>query len=107
MKNVECLAARCAWVLAVVITGFGVQARAADSCDISVIPEEIRTKLEKNYPDWLPERLEHLYDEDRQFWIKDHPNECPGIAIGHFESRRERSYALLLLSKPGRKKDFA
>jgi hypothetical protein len=69
-----------------------------------VLPNEIQTKLEKNYPDWQPERLENLYEDDRGFWIKAHPNDCPGIAIGHFESRDELSYALLLISKPNRKR---
>ena len=78
--------------------------RAADSCDLSVLPKEVRTELDKNYSDWQPERLEHLYDDDREFWIKPHPNDCPGIAIGHFESKTELSYALLLISKPDKKR---
>jgi hypothetical protein len=83
---------------------FGAQSRAANPCDISVLPQEIQTKLEENYPDWQAERLEHLYDDDRTLWIKVHPNDCPGIAIGHFESKNELSYAVLLISKPDRKR---
>jgi len=86
------------------MTALCAQVRAADPCDVSALPKEIQTNLDKNYPDWQPERLEHLYNEDRQFWIKDHPNDCPGIATGHFESKTERSYALLLISKPERKR---
>ena len=80
------------------------QVKAADPCDVSVLPQEVQTKLEKNYPEWQPERLEHLYDDDRQVWIKAHPTDCPGIAIGHFESKNELSYAFLLISKPDRKR---
>jgi|GEM_PF-1102657 hypothetical protein len=78
--------------------------RAADSCDLSVLPKEVRTELDKNYSDWQPERLEHLYDDDRELWIKAHPTDCPGIAIGHFESKSELAYAILLISKPDRKR---
>jgi hypothetical protein len=78
--------------------------RAADPCDISVLPQEIQTKIAKDFPDWQIERLEHLDDEDRQLWVKAHPNECPGIAIGHFESKTELSFAVLLISKPDRKR---
>jgi hypothetical protein len=93
-----------AQILLLFVAGFCVQARAADICDPSVLPSEIQTKLEKNYPDWQPEKIENLYEDDRQFWIKAHLNDCPGIAIGHFESKTELSYALLLVSKPDRKR---
>ena len=92
-----------AQILLLFVAGFCTQARGADICDPAVLPSEIQTKLEKSYPDWQPERIENLYEDDRQFWIKAHPNDCPGIAIGHFESKTELSYALLLVSKPDRK----
>jgi hypothetical protein len=80
------------------------ESNAANPCDISILPREIQTKLEKNYPDWQPEKLKNLYEDDRHFWTEAHPNDCPGIAIGHFESKTEFSYALLLVSKPERKR---
>jgi hypothetical protein len=79
-------------------------AQAADPCDISFLPSEIQVKLEKNYPDWQPEKLENLDTEDRPYWTEAHPNDCPGVAVGHFESKDELSYALLLVSKPDRKR---
>jgi len=90
--------------LTLVLLGSGPQAKGADPCDVSVLPQEIQTKLEKNYPDWQPEKLENLDKEDRGLWVKAHPNDCPGIAIGHFESKTEFAYALLLVSKPDRKR---
>jgi len=81
-----------------------VPTKAADPCHTSTLPKEIQSKLAKDYPDWQPERLENLYEDDRPFWTKAHPNDCPGIAIGHFESKAELSYALLLISKPDRKR---
>jgi len=90
--------------LTLILLGFGAQAKSADPCDVSMLPQEVQTRLTKDYPDWQPERLENLYEEDRQLWTKAHPNDCPGIAIGHFESKTELSYALLLISKPSRER---
>ncbi len=83
------------------------QARAADPCDLSVLPQELQTKLARNYSDWQPERLENLSKYYRRFWLKDHPNDCPGIAIGHFESKSELSYALFLVPRGDRKQPGA
>jgi len=98
------LAARCAPVFVLLTMAFSVTSRAADPCDASALPQEIQTKLDRNYPDWQPEKLENLDEEDRKLWTNAHPNDCPGIAIGHFESKNELSYALLLVSKPDRKR---
>ena len=103
MNHYSSLAARIALVLCLLLSGLCVASRAADPCDLSVLPQELRTKLTKEYPDWQPERLENLDEEDRGLWIKAHPTDCPGIAVGHFESKAELSYALLLVSKPDRK----
>jgi len=37
-------------------------------------------------------------------WLKEHPNSCPGIVIGHFESNAYLSYAFFLVSKPEKKR---
>src|SRR5712692_6588374 len=91
-------------ILALLAAGTCPQAKAGDPCDLSGIPQEIQSKLEKDYPDWRPEKLDSLDDNDRGLWLKAHPHDCPGIAIGHFESKTELSYAFLLISKPGRQR---
>jgi hypothetical protein len=98
------VSARCTPAVVLLTMAFCVPSRAADPCDASALPQEIQTKLDKNYPDWQPEKLENLDDEDRKLWTNAHPNDCPGIAIGHFESKNELSYALLLVSKPDRRR---
>jgi hypothetical protein len=95
------------WALLVCPGWLCAQSRAADPCDITVLPQEIQTKLEKNYPDWQPRRLENLSKFNRQFWLKAHPNDCPGIAIGRFEPKTELSYALFLVGRPERKQPGA
>lgn len=79
------------------------QARATDPCDPSVLSPELRAELARDYSDWQPEKLENLSEHYRQLWLKNHPNDCPGIAIGHFESKSELSYALFLVPRPDRK----
>ena len=90
-----------------VFAGSGAQAKAADPCDPSALPQELQAKLAKEYPDWQPQSLESLDKFSRAYWIKAHPKECPGIAIGHFESKTELSYALFLVSRLGRKQQGA
>ncbi|MGB8457559.1 MAG: hypothetical protein WCE50_07555 [Candidatus Acidiferrum sp.] len=90
-------------LLFLLVTGLAAKAKASDPCGPSALPKEIQTILARNYPDWQPEKLENLYEDDRRFWTDAHPADCPGIAIGHFESKNELSYALLSISKPDRK----
>jgi len=87
--------------------GFCSQARAADPCDLSVLPQELQAELAKTYPDSQPERLENLSEYYRQSWLKEHPTDCPGIAIGHFESKSELSYAAFLVPRSDRKRPGA
>jgi hypothetical protein len=74
---------------------------------LSVLPRELQTELAKTYPDSQPEGLENLSEFYRQSWLKEHPHDCPGIAIGHFESKSELSYALFLIPRPDRKRPGA
>jgi hypothetical protein len=83
--------------------GLGAPSKAADPCDISLLPQELQTKLTKEYPDWQPERLENLGELDRAYRTKAHPKDCPGIAIGHFESKPQLSFALFLVPRLVRK----
>jgi hypothetical protein len=98
------LPVRRAYVLVVLATAFCAPSRAVDPCDVSALPREVQTRLTQTYSDWQPERVENLYEDDRHFWTEAHPDDCPGIAIGHFELKTELSYALLLVSKPDRKR---
>lgn len=93
--------------LILVLAGSGTRSLAADPCDISSLPREVQTKLAADYADWQPQKLKSLDDYSRAYWTKTHPEECPGISIGHFESKTELSYALFLVVKPGSKQQGA
>lgn len=89
--------------LVLLLAGLGTQAMPVDPCDISSLPREVQTKLAADYPDWQPEKLENLDHYSRAYWTKAHGKECPGIAIGHFESKTDLSYALLLVPRVSQK----
>lgn len=42
-----------------------------------------------------------LSDDDQKFWLQTHPDSCPGLAIGNFETQKHKSYALLLITGVG------
>lgn len=66
-----------------------------------VLPEDARAALKTQYPGFYPQRVSDLSREYQQAWLKDHPQECPGIAVGHFESSSKTSYAVLLIGSRG------
>jgi hypothetical protein len=43
--------------------------------------------------------VSNLGPDDKQLWLKAHPKDCPGIAIGHFEKPDQLAYAVLLVPK--------
>lgn len=53
------------------------------------------------FPELRPKNLSDLSGYDKQLWLKMHSSECPGIAVGHFESPKQVAYAFLLLPKSG------
>lgn len=77
----------------------------AASCDTSAIPAQIREVLKNKFAGWRPKRLSDLDSGDRNVWAEGQNGKaCPGIAVGHFESAEQTSYALLLVpeSEPTR-----
>jgi hypothetical protein len=66
-------------------------------CDVAITPQ-IRDVLRSKFTGWRPKRLSDMDADDQKSWLSG-PNgkACPGIAIGHFETVKETSYALLLV----------
>lgn len=73
---------------------------SVDACDKTVLPAPIGTLLRAKFPSWRPKQLLDMDGDDQQVWPNG-PNgkECPGIAIGHFESAESLSYAFLLVQQ--------
>jgi hypothetical protein len=74
-------------------------AQQPPSCDDTTLPVPIRDLVKSKFPQLRPKQFSDLEADDKQLWWKAHEKECPGIAIGHFESASELSYAILLVPK--------
>lgn len=72
-------------------------AQVPAACDAAVLPAPVNDLLKSKFAGWRPERLADLDGDDQKLWLEDHSKECPGIAIGRFESADDISYAVLLL----------
>jgi hypothetical protein len=72
-----------------------------DPCEGIVLPEALVQTLAKKYPSWQAVKLSDLFEEQKQAWVESqyHRDRCPGIAVGHFESKTGLSYAILLFKK--------
>lgn len=74
-------------------------AQLTNSCRTSSLPPGVKKLLDTKYSDWRPKDASELGADDKGLWMKAHPKECPGIAIGHFEESNRLSYAVLLVPK--------
>ncbi len=72
-------------------------AQNSNSCAETDLPSPVIDLIKAKFPGWRPEQLSDLHSDDRQIWIKAHGNQCPGTAVGHFESPDRLSYAALLV----------
>ena len=86
----------CAAILAVVPVSSG---QGKDTCRTSSLPSRAQVRLNRQYGDWRSKLVSDLGPEDKQLWLKAHPRDCPGIAIGRFEKPDELVYAVLLVPK--------
>ncbi|HKS76390.1 MAG TPA: hypothetical protein VJQ82_24465 [Terriglobales bacterium] len=88
----------------IVLAGFFAEYASASSHDdlcVDLLPEDAQTVLKAQFPEFYPQKVSDLSREYQQAWLKDHPQECPGIAVGHFQSSSKTSYAVLLVGSRG------
>jgi len=72
----------------------------ATACDDSALPASVRDFLNAKFPEWRPKQVSDMDTDDQQLWFTAvHGKECPGLAVGHFETPDELSYAILLVPK--------
>lgn len=74
---------------------------AAISCNEEILPASVQKLVNARFPAYRITTVADLADDDQKFWIQSHGRECPGLAIGNFESSKWKSYALLLVSGSG------
>lgn len=68
----------------------------ANLCKPEFLPKDIQSHLKEQYSSWKVQEPDNLNSNARERWESEIPLQCPGIAIGHFDSPRTVSYALLL-----------
>ena len=101
-RNREARLLTALWVI--VVAAFFAEYSFASSHDelcVDLLPEDVRAALKTQFPDFYPQKVSDLSREYQQAWLKDHPQECPGIAVGHFQSPSKTSYAVLLVGSRG------
>jgi hypothetical protein len=74
-------------------------AQTTDICSTNRLPADANELLKTKFPLWRAKQISDLEGYDRQLWLETHAQECPGIAIGRFESSANLSYAALLVPK--------
>jgi hypothetical protein len=79
------------------ISVLSARAQTSDPCAETRLPRSVNELIRARFPGWRREQASDLSSDDRQLWLKAHVNDCPGIAIGHFESRDRLTYALFLV----------
>jgi hypothetical protein len=72
-----------------------------DPCAGELLPAGLGKVLVTRYPGWKIVTLKDLHPDDQGIWLERWRQFCPGIAIGHFESQKQLSYAFLLLRMEG------
>jgi hypothetical protein len=66
-------------------------------CNVGSLPQDIQSRLKEEYGSWKVQEPADLSKHAHERWESEKPLGCPGIAMGHFESAKTLSYALLLV----------
>src|ERR1700730_17611545 len=61
--------------------------QSTSPCDESTVPATISELLKAKCPQWRPKRLADMDADNQQLWLEGrNGKECPGSAVGHFDS---------------------
>ena len=66
-------------------------------CKVGSLPSDIQDRLKEEYGSWKIQEPANLSPRAHERWESEKPQECPGIAVGHFESAKTLSYAILVV----------
>ena len=66
-------------------------------CKVESLPSDIQDQLKQRYGSWRIQDPGNLSRRAHDRWGSEKPVTCPGIAVGHFESARTTTYAILLV----------
>jgi hypothetical protein len=71
--------------------------RSPNLCRFDSLPAAIQRQVREEYASWKVQEAINLSPRARGRWESERPLECPGIAVGYFESAQAPSYALVLV----------
>jgi hypothetical protein len=66
------------------------------SCSVEGLPASIQGQLKADFASWRIQEAKDLSSSARERWASTKPSECPGIAVGEFETVNS-AYAVLLV----------
>src|SRR5437868_8717585 len=84
-------------VVVALISARTARAQNSDPCTKTDLPTPVIHLIKAKFPGWRPKQITDLDPRSRELWLKGGSNECPGIAVGHFESPDRLSYAVFLV----------
>jgi hypothetical protein len=78
-----------------------------DPCEVGLLPVPVKELLAQKLPSWRVLRLSELSAEEQELWLKRKDGKkCPGIAVGHFETKTRDAYAVVLIPSDLKTPDF-
>lgn len=66
-------------------------------CKVGPMPPDIQKRLKEEFGSWKVQEPTDLSARARERWKSEKPLECPGLAVGQFESAKMPCYAVLLV----------
>ncbi len=91
------------FAMACVFTSMSVPASVAraqqKTCGDSDLPAPIQELIKTKFPLLRPKQFSDIGTDDQKLVSKAHKNDCPGIMAGHFESKDQLAYAVLLVAR--------
>jgi hypothetical protein len=75
-------------------------------CSLSVravpcLPDDVRSTLYARFPGWKLVELQDLREDDQGLLRERSAADCPGVAVGNFELKEKKSYAVTLYKEKG------
>src|ERR1700730_15083934 len=68
------------------------------ACTSTLLPPKMQGHIQTNYSSWQVQNISNLSASAKERWQSEKPLDCPGIAVGRFESINQKSYAVLLVT---------
>jgi hypothetical protein len=89
------------WTLVAILV-FCPSVFAKDACGTGSLPPAVASELRASFPDWKIVELGMLDSADQNIWRTQNPEQCPGIASGHFTGGGDEIAVTLVRTSQGK-----